>query len=238
MNGQRINNHSLVVQICCHQIAAHMACQSISHHTPQQMTPRTLEISPRRHHLGQYVHQVVGDIRSHRWCGTAHNRLDFSVVYPYWFYWCTGRYKLYPQDFMVPLDKLPSQSCTEFDRGYLDASTSGRTYCAAPSHITFSRDCSRSLYRHGSGIIGPELLFYILVCPSFPRRLYIVGCLQHRYTTLRQSKQCGRNPGFKLATVHQLLLFLHADTGIDCQRRCASTRCRLVQMVHPRSNNR
>ena len=29
-----------------HQVAAHMACQSISHHTPQQMTPRIVEISP------------------------------------------------------------------------------------------------------------------------------------------------------------------------------------------------
>ncbi|KAL8694289.1 MAG: hypothetical protein Q9218_001057 [Villophora microphyllina] len=29
-----------------HQVAAHMACQSISHHTPQQMTPRVVEISP------------------------------------------------------------------------------------------------------------------------------------------------------------------------------------------------
>ncbi|KAL9603955.1 MAG: hypothetical protein Q9179_002017 [Wetmoreana sp. 5 TL-2023] len=29
-----------------HQVAAHMACQSISHHTPQQMAPRTVEISP------------------------------------------------------------------------------------------------------------------------------------------------------------------------------------------------
>ncbi|KAL8710808.1 MAG: hypothetical protein Q9220_004611 [cf. Caloplaca sp. 1 TL-2023] len=29
-----------------HQVAAHMACQSVSHHTPQQMTPRVVEISP------------------------------------------------------------------------------------------------------------------------------------------------------------------------------------------------
>ncbi|KAL8762501.1 MAG: hypothetical protein Q9184_001501 [Pyrenodesmia sp. 2 TL-2023] len=29
-----------------HQVAAHMACQAISHHTPQQMTPRIVEISP------------------------------------------------------------------------------------------------------------------------------------------------------------------------------------------------
>ncbi|KAL9014655.1 MAG: hypothetical protein Q9173_000688 [Seirophora scorigena] len=29
-----------------HQVAAHMACQSVSHHTPQQMTPRIVEISP------------------------------------------------------------------------------------------------------------------------------------------------------------------------------------------------
>ena len=29
-----------------HQIAAHMCCQSLSHHVPQQMAPRTIEISP------------------------------------------------------------------------------------------------------------------------------------------------------------------------------------------------
>ncbi|KAK4575059.1 hypothetical protein LTR86_000911 [Recurvomyces mirabilis] len=29
-----------------HQVAAHMACQSLSHHVPQQMAPRLLEISP------------------------------------------------------------------------------------------------------------------------------------------------------------------------------------------------
>ena len=29
-----------------HQVAAHMACQSLSHHIPQQMTPRTVEVNP------------------------------------------------------------------------------------------------------------------------------------------------------------------------------------------------
>lgn len=29
-----------------HQVAAHMACQAVSHHTPNQMTPRMVEISP------------------------------------------------------------------------------------------------------------------------------------------------------------------------------------------------
>lgn len=29
-----------------HQVAAHMACQSVSHHLPQQMAPRLIEISP------------------------------------------------------------------------------------------------------------------------------------------------------------------------------------------------
>ena len=29
-----------------HQVAAHMACQAVSHHTPNQMAPRTVEISP------------------------------------------------------------------------------------------------------------------------------------------------------------------------------------------------
>ena len=29
-----------------HQVAAHMACQAVSHHTPSQMTPRIVEISP------------------------------------------------------------------------------------------------------------------------------------------------------------------------------------------------
>ena len=29
-----------------HQVAAHMACQSVSHHVPQHMAPRILEISP------------------------------------------------------------------------------------------------------------------------------------------------------------------------------------------------
>ena len=29
-----------------HQVAAHMACQSVAHHLPQQMTPRIVEISP------------------------------------------------------------------------------------------------------------------------------------------------------------------------------------------------
>lgn len=29
-----------------HQVAAHMACQSLSHHVPQQMSPRHIEVSP------------------------------------------------------------------------------------------------------------------------------------------------------------------------------------------------
>ncbi|KAF2451926.1 DUF221-domain-containing protein [Karstenula rhodostoma CBS 690.94] len=29
-----------------HQVAAHMACQSLSHHIPQQMNPRTVEVNP------------------------------------------------------------------------------------------------------------------------------------------------------------------------------------------------
>jgi hypothetical protein len=29
-----------------HQVAAHMACQSVSHHIPRQMTPRTVEVNP------------------------------------------------------------------------------------------------------------------------------------------------------------------------------------------------
>ena len=29
-----------------HQVAAHMACQAVSHHTPNQMAPRVVEISP------------------------------------------------------------------------------------------------------------------------------------------------------------------------------------------------
>ncbi|MCR3600449.1 hypothetical protein K0B41_23695, partial [Salmonella enterica subsp. enterica serovar Mbandaka] len=29
-----------------HQVAAHMACQAVSHHVPKQMAPRTVEISP------------------------------------------------------------------------------------------------------------------------------------------------------------------------------------------------
>lgn len=29
-----------------HQVAAHMACQSLSHHIPRQMTPRTVEVNP------------------------------------------------------------------------------------------------------------------------------------------------------------------------------------------------
>ncbi len=29
-----------------HQVAAHMACQAVSHHTPNQMAPRAIEISP------------------------------------------------------------------------------------------------------------------------------------------------------------------------------------------------
>ena len=29
-----------------HQVAAHMACQAVSHHTPSQMAPRVVEISP------------------------------------------------------------------------------------------------------------------------------------------------------------------------------------------------
>lgn len=30
-----------------HQVAAHMACQSVTHHVPKQMAPRTVEISPK-----------------------------------------------------------------------------------------------------------------------------------------------------------------------------------------------
>ena len=41
-----------------HQVAAHMACQSISHHIPNQMTPRLIEISP---------DDVIWDNMSVRW---------------------------------------------------------------------------------------------------------------------------------------------------------------------------
>jgi hypothetical protein len=41
-----------------HQIAAHMACQAVSHHTPAQMAPRAVEISP---------DDVIWDNMSIRW---------------------------------------------------------------------------------------------------------------------------------------------------------------------------
>ena len=41
-----------------HQVAAHMACQAVSHHTPKQMAPRVVEISP---------DDVIWDNMSKRW---------------------------------------------------------------------------------------------------------------------------------------------------------------------------
>lgn len=41
-----------------HQVAAHMACQTVSHHTPNQMAPRVVEISP---------DDVIWDNMSIRW---------------------------------------------------------------------------------------------------------------------------------------------------------------------------
>ena len=41
-----------------HQVAAHMACQAVSHHTPNQMAPRVVEISP---------DDVIWDNMSLRW---------------------------------------------------------------------------------------------------------------------------------------------------------------------------
>ncbi|KAL5333917.1 hypothetical protein BJX70DRAFT_379659 [Aspergillus crustosus] len=41
-----------------HQVAAHMACQAVSHHVPKQMAPRTVEISP---------DDVIWDNMSIRW---------------------------------------------------------------------------------------------------------------------------------------------------------------------------
>lgn len=41
-----------------HQVAAHMACQAVSHHTPNQMAPRAVEISP---------DDVIWDNMSIRW---------------------------------------------------------------------------------------------------------------------------------------------------------------------------
>ena len=41
-----------------HQVAAHMACQAVSHHTPNQMAPRLVEISP---------DDVIWDNMSIRW---------------------------------------------------------------------------------------------------------------------------------------------------------------------------
>ena len=41
-----------------HQVAAHMACQAVSHHTPKQMAPRIVEISP---------DDVIWDNMSLRW---------------------------------------------------------------------------------------------------------------------------------------------------------------------------
>ncbi|KAK6580676.1 hypothetical protein PZA11_006912 [Diplocarpon coronariae] len=41
-----------------HQVAAHMACQSVTHHIPKQMAPRTVEISPK---------DVIWDNMSIRW---------------------------------------------------------------------------------------------------------------------------------------------------------------------------
>lgn len=41
-----------------HQVAAHMACQAVSHHTPNQMAPRVVEISP---------NDVIWDNMSIKW---------------------------------------------------------------------------------------------------------------------------------------------------------------------------
>ena len=53
-----------------HQVAAHMACQAVSHHTPNQMAPRVVEISP---------DDVIWDNMSMRWW-ESYIRPAFVVV--------------------------------------------------------------------------------------------------------------------------------------------------------------
>ena len=53
-----------------HQVAAHMACQAVSHHTPNQMAPRVVEISP---------DDVIWDNMSMRWW-ESYVRPTFVIV--------------------------------------------------------------------------------------------------------------------------------------------------------------
>ncbi|CZS91938.1 related to PHM7-similarity to A.thaliana hyp1 protein [Rhynchosporium agropyri] len=55
-----------------HQVAAHMACQSVTHHVPKHMAPRTVEISPR---------DVIWDNMSIKWWeGWFRTAIVFGIV--------------------------------------------------------------------------------------------------------------------------------------------------------------
>jgi hypothetical protein len=55
-----------------HQVAAHMACQSVTHHVPKQMAPRTVEISP---------NDVIWDNMSIKWWESwLRTAIIFAVV--------------------------------------------------------------------------------------------------------------------------------------------------------------
>ncbi|KAI5208824.1 hypothetical protein AUEXF2481DRAFT_6520 [Aureobasidium subglaciale EXF-2481] len=62
-----------------HQVAAHMACQSVSHHMPQHMTPRLVEISP---------NDVLWDNMSMKWWERyLRSGLVFAAVVGMLFLW-------------------------------------------------------------------------------------------------------------------------------------------------------
>ncbi|KEQ77517.1 DUF221-domain-containing protein [Aureobasidium namibiae CBS 147.97] len=62
-----------------HQVAAHMACQSVSHHMPQHMTPRLVEISP---------DDVLWDNMSMKWWWRyLKSGLVFAIVVGMLFLW-------------------------------------------------------------------------------------------------------------------------------------------------------
>ncbi|GAB1318961.1 Phm7-similarity to hyp1 [Madurella fahalii] len=54
-----------------HQVAAHMACQSVTHHIPKQMTPRMVEISP---------DDVIWDNMAISWWGEWARRIIVFVI--------------------------------------------------------------------------------------------------------------------------------------------------------------
>lgn len=224
-----------------HQVAAHMACQSLSHHVPQQMCPRHIEVSP---------NDVIWDNMKINWwqrymrifgitvavsgliIGWAFpvavvgllSQIDYLTEVVTWLAWIN--------DLPNPVVGLIQGILPPLGLAILMALLPIILRCKLPGPRTaisvwliFQHSvckASGSSYRHGYRKGCSRDVLCLLVHPDLPRRQYFLGYYCRFGGSSQQSNFCSFHSCAEPTKGFKLLFLLYAPTGIHCQRRSNS----------------